>query len=235
MGHIAMTQAKARTPSADEKRGARILLVDDHPVVRHGLAQLINEARDLHVCGQASNVAEALEMVASQRPDLVVVDICLQNANGIELIKQIKAQYDDEVKMLVSSMHDESVFAERALQAGAMGYVSKEEATEKIVTAIRQVLEGRTFLSGRMTERLVRRVTHGEAPAVTNSIDTLSDRELEVFELMGRGWTTRKIASELHLSPKTIETYRQHIKTKLGLQNTSELVVRAAEWVLQRK
>ncbi|MCX7016629.1 MAG: response regulator transcription factor [Candidatus Sumerlaeota bacterium] len=213
------------------KEETRVLIVDDHPVVRYGLAQLIDGQKDLAVCGQASGISEAIRVVQDSKPHLAIIDISLQGANGIELIKQIKA-LDKSVKMLVWSMHDESLFAERALHAGALGYLNKKEAAETILEAIRQVLAGKVYLSPRMTERVMQRLMQGK-PADGLPTDALSDREMEVFELIGRGMATREIAESLHLSPKTIEAHRDNVKKKLGAETNAELVRRAVQWVLQ--
>jgi len=212
---------------------ARVLVVDDHPVVRRGLAELINDEPDMEVCGEASDAPDALRQVETKHPDVVVVDISLQSGNGIELIQQIKDR-DESIKTLVSSMHDESLFAERALRAGAMGYLNKQEPTERVIDAIREVLNGQVYLSPRMANRLLQSVVGGET-LVQDPIGNLSNRELEVFELIGQGLTTKKIAGRLHLSPKTIETHREKIKTKLNLSNSTELSRRAVQWVLENR
>lgn len=213
------------------QRISRVLIVDDHPVVRRGLAELIADEPDLEICGQAADVQEALRLVDATHPDVVVCDISLQAGNGIELIEQIKAR-DERVKTLVSSMHDESLFAERALRAGAMGYINKQEPSERVIAAIRGVLSGQVVLSPRMSNRMLQSVVGGET-LDQDPIGTLSNRELEVFELIGQGLTTKKIAGRLHLSPKTIETHREKIKTKLNLGNSTELTRRAVQWVLE--
>lgn len=212
----------------------KILIVDDHPIVRRGLVELIEDESDLIVCGEADDAGDALRMLDTNRPDLCLVDISLKGMNGLELIKQIKSR-DEDIKMLVSSMHDETLYAERALRAGAMGYINKNEATEMLVSAIRQALEGRVYLSNRMSERLLERVFLGQKKKQSWSIDTLTDRELEVFELIGQGLTTRQIAARLHLSPKTVETYRDNIKSKLNLTTSSELVRHAVKWALDHE
>lgn len=211
---------------------ARILIVDDHPIVRRGLAQLIGDEADLEVCGEAGDVPEALRLVNDTQPDLVLIDISLRDGNGIELIKQLKSR-DDGLRMLVSSMHDESLFAERCLRAGAKGYISKEEAAEKVVGAIRTVLQGKIYLSAYLADNLLHRMIGGEDSLEHSPIDSLSDRELEVFGLIGQGLTTRKIAEKLHLSPKTVETYRENIKSKLNLKNAAELNRHAVQWALE--
>jgi len=216
------------TPS---KRTTRILIVDDHPIVRRGLKELISHSADLEVCGEAADLADALQQVKETRPDLVVVDISLKSGSGIELIKQIKAMAP-HIKMLVSSVYDESLYAERALRAGAMGYINKEEALDNIIGAIRQVLSGRVYLSGEMTSRMLHRSLGGEK-SERSSIETLSSRELEIFELIGRGFTTSQIASKLYRSIKTIEAHRESIKLKLNLTNSAQLARNAVQWVLE--
>jgi len=211
---------------------ARILIVDDHPLVRSGLSELISDEPTLEVCGEAAEAGEALQLVNSTKPDLVVVDISLKSGNGIELIKRIKSR-QPKIKMLVSSMHDENLYAQRALNAGAMGYVNKQEATEKVVEAILHVLRGEIFLSPAMRERLLHRLVRDPNALNQSPVETLSDRELEVFQQIGTGLTTRQIAKEMHLSAKTIETYREHIKTKLSIDTAAELSRHAVQWVLE--
>ncbi len=222
--------AGKRTKSTD--RRIRILIVDDHPLVRSGLGELISADPDLEVCGEASDANEAMQQIAATKPDLMVVDISLKTGNGIDLIKRVKAKQLG-IKMLVSSMHDESLYAERSLSAGAMGYISKQEATEKVIEAIHQVLNGQVYLSAEMSGRLLHRMVSGSAALEQSPIETLSDRELQVFEQIGQGFTTRQIAGGLHLSVKTIETYRENIKNKLSLKNTSELSRHAVQWVIE--
>ncbi|MEX0741697.1 MAG: response regulator transcription factor [Phycisphaeraceae bacterium] len=220
------------TTLSRETRKSRVLIVDDHPIVRHGLAQLIDGASSLEVCGQVANASEALDAIRQMKPHVAVIDISLEGGNGLELIKQVKAE-GCTTKMLVSSMHDELLYAERALRAGAMGYINKAEGTERIIEAIQQILDGRIYLSGPMTERVLHRMMRNDGKLGESPIDTLSDRELEVFEMIGQGQTTKEIAKKLHLSPKTIETHREHIKTKLNLSNNNELVRHAVQWVLE--
>jgi len=209
------------------------LIVDDHALVRLGLTQLIAQEPDLEVCGDAADAEEALERARQTQPDLVVVDISLKSGSGIELIKQLKAR-DTNVKVLVASMHEESLFAERALRAGALGYINKQQASENVVAAIRQVLAGQVYLSAEMTSHLLHRFGHQQQDALRrSSVESLSDREWQVFELIGRGLTTRQIAERLHLSVKTIETHREHIKGKLGLASSSELARHAVQWLLE--
>ena len=212
---------------------SKILIVDDHPMVRLGLRQLIENEPDLSVCGEASGSGEALDLVSKTSPDLILVDITLNDGHGIELIKQVHAQHE-HIKMLVMSMHDETLFAERALQAGAMGYINKEEANDKALEAIRQILKGKIYLSERMSEHMLMRMANKDKPQELSPIETLSNRELEVFEQIGLGLSTRKIAERFHLSVKTIETHRENIKRKLNLQTANELTRSAFQWVLEK-
>jgi DNA-binding NarL/FixJ family response regulator len=210
----------------------RVLLVDDHPLVRRGLADVIAREPDLETCGEADDVSEALREVERTNPDVVVIDLTLKTGHGIELIEKLKSR-NPLIKTLVSSMHDETLFAERVLRAGAMGYISKEEPPEALVRAIRQVLHGELWLSPRMTSRLLNRAVAG-SPAQEDPVQKLSNREIEVYEMLGQGQTIQQIASRLHLSPKTIETHREKIKQKLNLRNSTELNRRAVQWVLER-
>ncbi len=207
----------------------RILLVDDHPIVRQGLAEMLNHERDLEVCGTAEDVLQALEAIDKLHPDLVIADISLRGSNGIELLKAIKLRFPTTL-VLVLSMHDESLYAVRALRAGAAGYIMKQEATERVLVALRQVLAGEVYLSERMEKKMMHQLVGGRAARTGSPIEDLSDRELEIFGLIGQGHGTRKIAEELHLSIKTIESHRAHIKEKLNLQNATELVQHAIQW-----
>ena len=227
-----MKNITTRVKAANGEKTKRVLIVDDHPVVRHGVAQLIEGEPDLEVCGQAASLPEAIKVFRESQPDLVLLDLSLGDGSGIELIKDLKARSED-VRILVSSMHDESLFAERVLRAGAKGYINKHEATENLLDAIRHVLEGRVYLSSKMADRLLHRMVGPGDPSERSSIESLSDRELEVFQMIGGGLTTRQIAEKLYLSPKTIETYRENIKTKLNLANGSELTYHAVQWVLE--
>jgi len=210
----------------------KVLLVDDHPLVRRGLADLIGREPDLEICGEAADVTEALQEIDRAKPDVVVVDLTLKSGHGIDLIEKIRAR-DDQIRMLVSSMHDEMLFAERVLRAGAMGYVSKQEPPETLLGAVRQVLRGEVYLSVRMTSRLLHRALGSGLPQ-ESPLQSLSNRELEVFEMIGQGLTTLQIARRLELSRKTIETHREKIKQKLNLKNGAELSRRAVQWVLER-
>ena len=210
----------------------KVLIVDDHPIVREGLAARIARQPDLTVCGEAEDVADALELVKTVQPELAIIDLSLKSGQGLDLIKRIQT-CSPRTKTLVSSMYDESLYAERALRAGALGYVNKQEMSEKIIEAIRQVLEGKIYLSPRMTERLLQRAV-GSTPQLAQSpIETLSDRELEIFKMIGQGKTTRQIAGDLHLSIKTVETHRENIKSKLNIVNAAELSREAVQWVME--
>jgi DNA-binding NarL/FixJ family response regulator len=212
---------------------ARVLIVDDHPAVREALAIRIGRQRDLEVCGEAADMGEALRLVAGTQPDVAVVDISLKTGNGLDLIQRIKDR-NDRVRVLVWSMHSEALYAERALRAGALGYINKDQATDRIVEAIRRVLAGKVYLSEAMAERLLQRAVGGARDEVTRSpLDVLADRELEVFRLIGAGVKTAEIAERLHLSVKTVETYRDRIRQKLCLSDGTKLAHYATQWVLE--
>jgi DNA-binding NarL/FixJ family response regulator len=219
-----------KNQSGLRKAKTRVLLIDDHPILRRGLAQLINQEADMSVCGEAEDAPKAFELVGTLHPDVAVVDISLKSGNGIELIKNVKARYP-ELPMLVLSMHDESLYAERALRAGGLGYIMKEEAIEQVLIAIRRVLTGEIFLSDKMKSKMLQQLANGRTKAVVSPIEHLTDRELEVFRLIGEGHSTRQIAGELHLSVRTVEAYREYIKAKLNLKNSTELVQHAFHWV----
>ena len=214
------------------KRAAKVFIVDDHPLICRGLAELISDEPDLEVCGDASDVNESMRRIKQLKPDVAVIDIGLKGQSGLELIKRINSRFP-HVKMLVSSMYDESLFAERSLRAGALGYINKEEATERIVDAIRCVLKDEIYLSQGMANRLLHGVVSNRKPKPRSLIDSLSDREFEVFGLIGKGLTTREIAETLRLSIKTIETHREHIKTKLEVETGAELSRQAVQWALE--
>jgi DNA-binding NarL/FixJ family response regulator len=211
----------------------RVFVVDDHPIVRQGLALLINREEDLIVCGEAEEAHTALEAIAALRPDILIVDISLTGPDGIELVKTLRAR-SATLPVLVLSMHDELTYAERALRAGANGYIMKQEATERVLTAIRRILQGDVYLSDRAASRVVQQYVRG-VTARQSSVADLSDRELEIFRLIGGGHGTRQIAEELHLSVKTVETHQAHIKEKLSLRTARELVQYAVEWSLTEK
>jgi DNA-binding NarL/FixJ family response regulator len=213
---------------------AKILIVDDHPVVREGLSLQLATQPDLVVCGEAEDIPGALQQAAATKPDLVIVDITLKNGSGLDLIRRLRAR-DEEVKLLVWSMHPENLYAERVIRAGAQGYLHKGQATSKLLEAIRTVLAGKVFISGDMTDLLLKRVIGAKQGDELTPIERLSDRELEAFKLMGEGLTTERIAARMFVSPKTVETYRARIKDKLGLNNVTELVQRATQWVMENQ
>jgi len=208
----------------------RILLVDDHPVVRRGLSQLINQEEDLKVCGEAVDRTEALERVRALRPDLAVVDISLRTSDGLDLVKDVHAERPD-LPVLVLSMHDESVYAERVLRAGARGYIMKQEALERVLVAIRRILDGDVYLSDAMQSRLVRAAA-ATSPSDGPPLSKLSDRELEVFQLLGRGVPSREIAMQMNVSIKTVESHAARIKEKLRLGSSTELLQTATLWIV---
>jgi DNA-binding NarL/FixJ family response regulator len=208
----------------------KVFLVDDHPLVREWLTQLIEREPDLKVCGEAEDAKAAYEGIAVLRPDIAIVDISLKNAHGLELIKNLQSM-EKPVPTLILSMHDESLYAERVLRAGAKGYITKQEATKKVMVAIRQVLNGEIYVSEKMAARMVNKLVLGKKDQKSFSVDRLTDRELEVFQSIGRGLGTRLIAEELNLGIKTVESYRGRIKEKLKLQNSSQLLQHAIQWV----
>ena len=227
-----MAQAKKREVKAAEATNGkiRILLVDDHAVVRFGIAQLINRQPDMIVCGEEEDASRALGAIATLKPQLVIADISLKDSSGLELMRNIKAQYAG-MPVLVVSGHDESVYAEIAFRAGALGYLMKEEALDKIVMAIRRVLSGAIYVSDSLAAKMLQQQIRGQTSINESPVKDLSDRELEVFQLIGQWKSTRDIADELHLSVKTIEYYREQIKRKLSLKNAAELTQRATAWV----
>ncbi len=221
-----MRSAEKRPSPARKK----ILLIDDHPFMRMGLAQLINQQPDMVVGGEAGDPAEAARVLDRDLPDLVLTDITMPGRSGLEFIKDLKATRPD-LRILVVSMHDELIYAERVLRAGAQGYVMKEAGGEKLLAAIRQVLDGQIYVSSRMSARILESLS-GRRPRGSHSpIERLSDREFEVFQMIGQGKSTREIADQLHLSPKTVDAHRAHIKEKLGLTDATALVRHAVRWV----
>ena len=206
-----------------------VFVVDDHPVIRWGYISLINQEPDLEVCGEADTAFEALDKIPEASPDLAIVDISLAGMNGIELTKQLQVLHPD-LPVLIVSMHDEVLYGDRALRAGARGYIMKREVRTKIVEAIRRLLRGGTYLSDQMSTRLLNQYQGGRFDE-RSPIERLSDRELEVFELYGRGYSTREIAEALFISRKTVESHRNRIKDKLGLESTSQFLQRAVQWV----
>jgi DNA-binding NarL/FixJ family response regulator len=207
----------------------KVFLVDDHPLVRQGLTDLISRHPDLKVCGEAEQEPQALELIGRVQPDVAIVDISLENGSGIELLKSIKALYP-AVKTLVLSMHDESLYAERALRAGARGYIMKRETAKKVVAAIHQVLDGKLYLSEQLSALLAEKFVGRDSGSITPSINQLSDRELEVFQLLGQGYETRQIAQSLSISMKTVQAFCARIKEKLKLASATELLREAIRW-----
>lgn len=225
-----MKSARVKEESAPKvEKAKRIIIVDDHPLLRKGLEQLINSSDDaFHVCGEASDAAEGMMVIRQLKPDLAIVDLSLPGANGIEMIKNIRAEFPN-LPVLILSMHDESLYALRGLRAGAQGYVMKQEALENVIIAIREVLAGRPYLSHDMSAKLITNFASGTDQA--NPTDKLSDRELEILELIGKGRDVREIATTLHISAKTVETHRAHIKEKLNLKNARQVTRFAVQWL----
>lgn len=225
-----MTSASASTEALAKK----ILIVDDHPIFRKGLSAVIHEQPDLNVCGEADNAKNALDAMRKFHPDIALVDISLPGANGIELTKMMLAE-NPRLIVLILSMHDESLYAMRALRAGASGYVMKAEALTHVVTALRKVIDKGIYVSSRLSESLIYKAVLGEGGVQKNPVERLSDREMEVFQWIGRGYSTKEIATALNLSSKTIETHRAHIKEKLGFYDARELARFAIEWHSQQQ
>jgi DNA-binding NarL/FixJ family response regulator len=211
----------------------RVLIVDDHPAVRDGLAVRISSQDDLEVCGEAANAAEALRVLESIHPDVAVIDIQLKDSDGLDLVKRIRAR-DDSIRILVWSVYPDKLYAERALNAGALGYINKEHTTGRIVEAIRRVREGKVYLSEEIAERLLSQAVGGSQSLKESPIESLSDRELEIFRLIGEGVTAAQLAQRLHLSRHTVDTHRQRIKQKLNLRTAEEVTRAAIRWALQR-
>jgi len=222
-----MALKKKQDKTAEKK--TRVLIVDDHPVVRDGLATIINHEQDLTVCGEAEDAYQAMKAIAELQPDVVIADISLKNSDGIELTKSIKAQHP-KLFAIVLSVHDESVYAERALLAGAKAYLMKDAVSENIVKAIRTVLNGEIFVSDKILNNFLHKIAGDKAGTAKTQIDNLSDREFEIFRLIGEGVKASLIARQLHLSVKTIETYRSRIKEKLNLPNAAELLQYSIKW-----
>src|ERR1700689_806131 len=225
------TISKSQNQAVTKKR---ILVVDDHPIVRQGLALLINREPDLVVCGEAEEAMGALHVLASARPDVLIVDISLNGPDGLDLLKTIRTTHPT-LPVLILSMHDELIYAERALRAGANGYIMKQEATEKVLVAVRRILSGEIYVSDRIANKMLKHYITGAGTLRNSSIADLSDRELEVFRLIGEGHGTRQIAEELHLSIKTVESYQAHIKEKLSLRSARELMQHAIQWNMNEK
>jgi DNA-binding NarL/FixJ family response regulator len=231
-----MTHARStnKNPKCDSPEAKRIVIVDDHPLFRKGLEELIQSDDSFAVCGEAGNAAEAMDVIRKLNPDMAIVDLSLPGANGIELIKNIRAEFP-KLPVLVLSMHDESLYAVRALRAGADGYVMKHEAMANVIQAIREVFNGRPYLSPAMAAQVITKFAHRQVEGETDAVERLSDRELEILELIGKGHEVRQIAKLLHLSPKTVETHRAHIKDKLDLKNSREVARFALQWLSARE
>ena len=227
-----MKQARStnNNPRCDPPEAKRIVIVDDHPLFRKGLEQLIHSDSAFAVCGEVNNASEAMDVIRKLNPDLAIVDLSLPGANGIELIKNIRAEFP-KLPILVLSMHDESLYALRALRAGAEGYVMKHEAMANVIQAIHEVFNGRPYLSPAMAAQVITKFAHRGSQSEADAVERLSDRELEILELIGKGKEVRQIAKRLHLSPKTVETHRAHIKEKLNLQNARQVARFAVQWV----
>lgn len=208
----------------------KVLLVEDHPMFREHLCQLIKRDLGMVICGEADNIREAMDLIHEQKPDIAIVDITLRGSSGLELLKDIKAQ-DVDINVLVLSMHDEDLYAERALRAGAKGYITKNEASTELIKAIRCVMNGDVYASRQLTSKLLERMTQKRTSGDIIDLESLADRELEVFQMLGRGKSTREIAQVLNLGESTVETYRARIKEKLQLRSAAELYLRAGQWV----
>ena len=218
----------SRSRGVSEIRKKTVFVVDDHPLLRQGLALLINREADLAVCGEAEEAKAAMKAIAARQPDILIADISLNGPDGLDLLKNIRALYPG-LPVLILSMHDESIYAERALRARANGYIMKQEATEKVLVAVRRILGGDIYLSDRMANKLLHQYISGTSVDLSSQLSALSDRELEVFRLIGEGRSTRQVAEKLQLSMKTVETYQAHIKTKLSLRSGRELVQHAIQ------
>lgn len=215
----------------NQPKRARIVIIDDHPLVRERLTEIFNREPDLLVCGEAQDRAGGVQAIKDSSPDLVIVDLTLKDSDGLELIKDIRARWP-KIMVLVVSMHDESLYAERVIRAGASGYITKQEATRDILVAVRRVLEGRLYLNDKAATHLIKRVT-GTSSVPADPAESLADRELQVFELTGHGLNIRQIADRLHIGTKTVETYRARIREKLNLKDGTELLQSAISWTHQ--
>jgi DNA-binding NarL/FixJ family response regulator len=220
-------------PARPANKRVRILLVDDHPLVRERLTEIVSREPDLMVCGEAEDRHDAIAAVGAKHPDLIIVDLALKSSDGLELIKDVRTRWP-KVQMLVVSMHDESLYAERVIRAGAQGYITKQEATKKILLAIRRVMAGSIYLNERVAAHIIGRLTARSSTVAATPAEVLADRELQVFDLTGRGLNTSDIATRLHIAVKTVETYRARIKEKLKLKDSSELLQLAISWTHNR-
>lgn len=230
---VSRRRSTNENPLCEQPDTKRIVIVDDHPLFRKGLEEMIHSDGNFAVCGEAGNASEAMGVIRELHPDMAIVDLSLPGANGIELIKNIRAEFS-RLPILVLSMHDESLYALRALRAGAEGYVMKHEAMANVITAIREVFNGRPYLSPAMAAQVITKFAHRQNEGEVDAVERLSDRELEILELIGKGKDVREIAKLLHLSPKTVETHRSHIKDKLDLKNSREVARFALQWLSTR-
>ncbi|MEA2543794.1 MAG: hypothetical protein QOH35_5160 [Acidobacteriaceae bacterium] len=221
----------AKAAKEMDTRKRTVFIVDDHPLLRQGLALLINRENDLTVCGEAEEAQTAMRAISQYQPDILIVDISLNGPDGLDLLKNIRNSYPG-LPVLILSMHDEATYAERALRARANGYIMKQEATEKVLVAVRRILTGEVYLSDRIANKMLQQYIGGASTALQSRLNALSDRELEVFRSIGEGRSTRQIADELHLSVKTVETYQAHLKEKLALRSGRELIQHAIQWKL---
>lgn len=219
---------KSQKMSDKSKNISNVLLVDDHPILRQGLTQLINQEIGLHVCGEAEDANVALNLIVSLKPEVIVLDLSLKGMNGLEFLKILKTKYP-KLPVLVLSMHEESLYAERSIRAGARGYIMKQEGTELLISALRKVLSGEIYVSENLTSQMLSRLAETPIDSTRSPLDQLSDRELQVFQMIGDGLGTRQIAEKLCISIKTVESYREHIKQKLNLKNSLELIHQAIE------
>jgi len=226
---MAQVYSMNHIPSKTVAHKSRVFIVDDHPLIREGLTNLINGQDDLIICGEAKNSAQALDGIMKAQPDVALIDISLENESGLELVKQLGSQFP-QVALIVLSMHDEALYAERALHAGARGYVMKHETSKNVLTSIRQVLEGGVYVSERIVNRIARRVGSARKPVASSPVERLSDRELEIFRLLGPGRTTSQIVADLNLSLKTVQAYCARAKEKFGVTSLTELLRAAIRW-----
>jgi DNA-binding NarL/FixJ family response regulator len=213
----------------DTGTNTRVLIVEDHEIMRQGLSTLVEQEEDLCVCGEAEDASAALEAAEQLEPDVIVLDLSLRDSNGLDLIKDLRLRKPD-LPIIVLTMHDESFYAERALRSGARGYVTKSEASSRIIEGIREVLSGGVYVSEKMASRMVRKMVTGGSMGQGYPIDTLTDREFEIFEMIGRGLPVREIAKRLHLSVRTVEAHRDHMRKKLNLESANDLLRYATQW-----
>ncbi|HJS22638.1 MAG TPA: response regulator transcription factor [Steroidobacteraceae bacterium] len=228
-GHATTKATASGSGIVTKRRPRRVLIVDDHPIVRQGLRRLIDQEEDLDVCAEAETVREARAAIREHRPDAIIVDISLKQGDGLELVRDVRAQYPT-LPILVLSMHDETIYAERMLSAGASGYIMKQAASEQFLVAVRRVLDGGIYVSDTVSNTMIQRFTSGNPPVAANPIDRLSNREIQILHLIGKGLSTRETAEALDLSIKTVESHRQRIKKKLTLTTGTQLVQYAVNW-----